>query len=226
MNWNDMRIADQARFCSLCTKNVFDFINWKDKEIINFLDKKDDKICARLSYGQMNRIISIKEKSKINYWNKFVASALLMITTNIYATEKNNATIQYDQFFRSKTSDKNDITDYSVSNDTIRNLITGTLIQKESRKPIPNVIIEVKNTNLKIKTDSLGNFKIFIPENYTKPEIVLVVVADYGFEGQTQRTLYKNELPITNIIIEKPSISIGEVIYYKPKKWWQFWKKR
>ncbi|WP_034705644.1 peptidase associated/transthyretin-like domain-containing protein [Chryseobacterium luteum] len=226
MDWDEMRIADQAKFCSLCTKNVFDFINWTDEDIINFLNKTDDKICARLSHGQMDRIISIKEKPKINNWNKFIMSALLITTTNIYATEKNNVNIRYDQLLRSKISYKNDIIDYSVSNDTIRNLISGTLIQKESKKPIPNVIIEVKDTDLKINTDSIGSFKFYLPENYTKSEIVLVVVANYGFEGQTQRTFYKNELPITNIIIEQPSMSIGEVIYYKPKKWWQFWKKR
>jgi hypothetical protein len=225
-NWNEMAIDDHAGFCSLCTKNVSDLVNWTDEEIIKFLNKEDHKICARLSYEQMGRIISDYETPKINNWNEVVASALLMTSTNFHASEKNKSDIQYDQNYTSKTDFKKGLTHYSTANDTIKNLISGTLIQKESGKPIPNANIEIKDSDINVNTDLFGTFTILIPENYTKPEIVLMVAEDYGFEGQTQRTLYKNQLPITNIIIEKPSASIGEVIFYKPKKWWQFWKKK
>lgn len=225
-NWKEMTISDQARFCSLCDKNVFDFKNWTDEEIINFLNKSDDKICARLSLGQINRIMTIKEKSKVDHWNRIVASALLIVSTNVYATEKNNKILGFSQKYESRISSSNKVRDYAMVNDTIQNIISGTLVKEESRKPIPDIMIEVQNTDLKAKTDSLGNFKILIPENYVKNEIVLMVIAGYGFEGQTQKTIYKNELPITNLIIEKPDELIGEITYYKPKKWWQFWKKR
>lgn len=204
-------------------------MNWTDEEIINFLNSSDENICGRLSSKQINRIISIKEKSKIIHWKKIVASIVILLSsTNIYATEKNIETIeQLQQQYNSVTSiDKKVNYQNSFPKDSLKNIISGRLIEQDSKKPIPDTAIKIKDTNIKTETDSLGNFKIHIPKNYSKKEIVLVVIDGYGFEGQTERIVNKNELPITNLIIEKPEVLIGDVIYYKPKKWWQFWKKR
>lgn len=225
-SWNEMNISDRSRFCSLCSKSVFDFMNWTDEEIINFLNKSDETICARLSYGQINRIISIKEKSKINNWQKIVASILLISSTNIYATNTNVEIIKNFQQYNSETYKKQIDRPNLIENDTIKNKISGTLIEEDSKNPIPNVIVEIKGTDIKTETDSLGHFHLLLPKDYSRKEIVIFVNAEYGFEGQTERTIYINELPISNLIIEKPGVLIGEVIYYKPKKWWQFWKKR
>lgn len=226
--WSEMKFSDKTKFCSLCSRKVFDFMNWTDEEIIDFLNSSDENICARLSYRQINRVISIKEKSKIIHWRKIVASIIILLSsTSIYAIEKNTETIErLNQQYNSVIL--NDKINYQKSfpKDSIKNTISGKLIEEISKNPIPNIIIEVKDTNIEVETDSLGNFEIIIPKSYSKKEIVLVVITGYGFEGKTERTIYKNELPITNLIIEKPEVLIGEVIYYKPKKWWQFWKKR
>lgn len=221
--WSDMTPSDKARFCSQCNKNVFDFVNWTDEEIIRFLNRQDEKICARLSYAQINRIIAVKEKSKIHNWHKIVAGILLVASVNVSAQEKHIETSQQFQHYESEISH----TKITVKNDSIKNRITGKLVEEDSREPIPNVIVGIKGTVIIAKTDSLGNFEILVPENYPNNEITLILPnVGYGFEGETEKTVYKNELPITNLIIEKPSVQIGEIIYYKPKKWWQFWKRR
>ncbi len=225
-NWAEMEVFDKSRFCSLCSKSVFDFKNWSDEQIINFLNKSEDTICARLSHQQMNRIISIKEKSKINNWQNIAASILLIYSTNSYAAENNVHVVDSIQQFNSEKQLNQFGELYSIPGDSIKNIISGTLIEEDSKKPIPNVVIEIKGTDLKTETDSLGHFTFIIPTDYSNEEIVLLVDTEYGFEGQTDRIIYKNELPVTNLLIEKPDVMIGEIIYFQPKKWWQFWKKK
>lgn len=225
-NWDEMEVFDKTRFCSLCSKSVFDFKNWSDEQIINFLNKSEDTICARLSHQQMNRIISIKEKSKINNWQSIAASILLIYSTNSYATESNFKVTDSGQQYNSEKQLNQFSKLHSIPSDSIKNKIAGTLIEEDSKKPIPNVLIEIKGTDLKTETDSLGHFTFIIPTDHSNDEIVLLVDAEYGFEGQTERTVYKNELPMTSLIIEKPNVLIGEIIYFQPKKWWQFWKRK
>ena len=226
-SWNEMTISDKSRFCSLCDKKVFDFMNWTDEEVINFLNNSEDNICAKLSLQQINRIIKVKEKFKIYNWQKIAASILLVTSVNTFATNKQTELTEQFQLIESKYSFKsNSKISKIASNDTIKQIIKGKLIDEESQDPIQNIRIEIKGTQIKSVTDSLGIFEIIIPDNFTNNEIVLLVADSYGFEGPTEKIIFRNELPITNLIIEKPGVLIGEVIYYKPKKWWQFWKRR
>jgi hypothetical protein len=221
-----MTNIQKGKFCSICTKNVFDFTIWTDEEIIFFLNHSDESVCARLNESQLNRILSLNQKSQIKHWHKIVASILILASSsNIYATENKTKQI-IPQYPTSKQEDN--IEKLSINNpiDSIKNIIRGQLIERSSKEPIKNVFIEIDGTEIRSETDSLGFFQFLIPESFSKNEIVLVVNSEYGFEGKTKRTILKNELPVTNLIIEKRDVLIGEVIYYKPKKWWQFWKRR
>lgn len=226
-SWNEMTISDKSRFCALCDKKVFDFLNWTDKEIIDFLNKSDDNICARLSIRQINRIIKVEDKSKIYNWQKIAASILLVTSVNIFASNNQTEITEKNLQFEAKDSFKSNF--YllqSTSNDTIKNIIKGKLVDEDSQNPIPNITIEIKGTQIKSVTDSLGDFEIIVPDNFSNNEIVLLVADSYGFEGPTEKIIFRKELSINNLIIEKPSVLIGEIIYHKPKKWWQFWKRR
>ena len=101
-----MAIGDHARFCSLCAQNVSDLVNWTDEEIIKFLNKADHKVCGRLSYEQMGRIISDYETPKINNWNKVVASALLMTSTISTPPKRTKVTFNMIKIIRQKQTSK------------------------------------------------------------------------------------------------------------------------
>ena len=223
-----MTNSEKEKHCSICEKNVYDFATWTDEEIINFLNTSDESICAKLNYSQLNRIVSLNQKSSIKHWHKIVASLLVLISSsNVYATNKNiELTNQYQSQNKSKEKIEKTLKHNSFPNDSIKNKISGIVIEEDSIKPIQNITIQIKGTEIKTKTDSLGHFSFIIPENFPSNEITLQLVAGYGFEGKTEKTVYKNELPITNLIIAKPNVLIGEITYYKPKKWWQFWKRR
>lgn len=227
-DWNLMTNSDKGKYCSICTKNVYDFATWTDEEIINFLNTSDESICAKLNYSQLNRIVSLNQKSSIKHWHKIVASLLVFISSsNVYATKKNiELTNQYQSQNKSKEEIEKTLKHNTFPTDSIKNKISGIVIEEDSIKPIKNITIEIKGTQIKTKTDSLGHFSFIIPENYANNEITLMLIAEYGFEGKTEKTVSKNELPLTNLIIVKPYVLLGEVIYYKPKKWWQFWKRR
>ena len=224
-NWSLMTFSDKGKFCSICTKNVYDFAVLIDEEIIKLLNTSNEPICGKLNYSQLHRVVSINQKSDIKYWNTIVTSLLVLISSStIYANEKNLvSTNQY----QSKTKFSEEIKKLVIiPNDSIKSKIAGVLIEKGSKKPIPNITLGIKGTVMKTVTDSFGNFEFLIPDNFPSNDITIMLIAEHGFEGKTEITVFKNELPIKNLAIEKPDIIIGEVTFYKAKKWWQFWKRR
>ncbi|WP_196936514.1 hypothetical protein [Sphingobacterium hungaricum] len=221
-----MSAIEKGKSCSLCNRDVFDFLNWPDEAIIHFLNKSDGPTCGRLSREQINRIISIQDKSKINNRYKIVASIFLFLSSaNLHASENPAVLTEYNRDYQSIHSFPKVIKN-KITNDSTQRMISGLLMEKDSKQPIKNVSIEIKGTPAKTQTDSLCYFELFLSENYSKNEIVLLVLDDYGFEGPTESTVYKNQLPMTDLFIEKPGFLIGEIMYSKQKKWWQFWKKR
>lgn len=226
--WEEMEAGVRGNYCSICTKNVFDFAMWTDHEIITLISNADEAICARLNTAQVNRIMSIQEKPTLSYWPK-VAASLLLLTS--FSTVHATAVIlekpaQY-QALKKITNQLQKLPEKDLAlNDTTKNTISGKLIRRNDKTPIPGIPIQIKGTELKTATDSLGQFELTIPENFRQNEIVLLVIASYGFEGKTQKIVYKSELPIKNLIIEKGDVLIGEVSFSvkKKKKWWQFWK--
>ena len=73
-NWEAMTPEDKGRFCSVCTKTVFDFTKASDKEIIEQLNK-DATTCGRLYNNQLNRNL-IVSKQKSSYW--LIATATII----------------------------------------------------------------------------------------------------------------------------------------------------
>ena len=53
--------------------------------------------------------------------------------------------------------------------------ITGHVMDKSSGAAIPNVDVVLKGTIIGTKTDTEGNYKIFIPSNAVNPTLVFVI---------------------------------------------------
>ena len=202
-DWHTMKDVDKGKFCSVCSKNVMDFATWQDKEIIAYLNNTDASICGRLNHSQLNRIIAINKPSEIKYWHKLVASLVVLTTASNLDATNNIVNKPISQQQENSNSKKLPYRTVAI-NDSIKNVIKGILIEESSNNPIANTEIVVKDTKLTTKTDALGNFEILIPQDYPHDNIVLLVIAGYGFEGQTEKTIAKADLPVTNLIIKKP----------------------
>ncbi len=61
-NWEQMSPDEKGRFCSVCSKSVYDFTGFSDEEIGNF--NFDQKICGRFREDQLNRNLNFSIAGK------------------------------------------------------------------------------------------------------------------------------------------------------------------
>ena len=225
--WKSMEKSDSGKFCDLCSKNVVDFSVLSDSEIIKIIENPSRDICAKMSASQSNRLVINPFERKRFHLSKTITALLLVGSANSTLsselnTTKTNQIVVLDSFNSlNKITQKNLI----VETDTVMKTISGIIINDNTDESLKHEYISIEGTNISVATDTLGNFKLNIPNDFMADEIILVLKAT-GWESDTRVTVYRKDLPITNLIIKKESPMIGEYIIKVRRKWWQFWKKK
>ena len=147
-NWEAMTLEDKGRFCSVCTKTVFDFTKASDKEIIEHLNK-DATTCGRFVSSQLNRDL-IVPKEKSSYW--ILASATLFsflgIGSQTAYSQVRQVTIQ---------TDKKDLNQDSIK--TEKNPFTITGVVSDDLGPMYGANIVIKGSTIGISTDFDGKYQ-------------------------------------------------------------------
>lgn len=54
-NWEMMAHEEKGRFCSVCSKTVYDFTALSDQELINAFPDQEENVCGRFNEFQLNR---------------------------------------------------------------------------------------------------------------------------------------------------------------------------
>ena len=54
-NWEMMTPEEKGRFCSVCSKTVYDFTALSDQELINAFSDQEENVCGRFNEFQLNR---------------------------------------------------------------------------------------------------------------------------------------------------------------------------
>jgi len=225
--WASMENSVSGKFCDLCSKNVVDFSVLSDPEIIKIIENPSRDICAKMSASQSNRLLNNPSERKNFHLTNAITALLVVGSANtIHASEIN--TTQQKQIalidgFNSinKFYEKTSI----VETDSLKKTISGSIINDNTDETLEHEYVFIENTNIGTKTDTLGNFTLNIPDDFIADEIVLVLKAT-GWESDTRVTVYRKDLPITNLFIKKESPIVGEYIIQIKRKWCQFWKKK
>ena len=100
-NWDAMTKQDQGRFCSNCSKTLYDFTTWSKEEIVAFL-AENNRTCGRFKSNQLDfpiyhpsiNIISNQRQINPSYWRNSlyfvtVTGLLLSSCTNPDSEPKN-----------------------------------------------------------------------------------------------------------------------------------------
>jgi len=84
-NWDHMTPTQQGRFCNACAKEVVDFSEMSDTEVLNYFNKNiTGKVCGRAYPDQLDRVIAMPEKPKRKwYWNYAAAFFLFFAKSNV-----------------------------------------------------------------------------------------------------------------------------------------------
>lgn len=198
-NWEAMTPEDKGRFCSVCTKTVFDFTKASDKEIIEQLNK-DATTCGRFYNNQLNRNLVVSQQ-KSSYWSIATATIIgfLGLGNEVAYSQVKQDTIQ--------TEPKEDLILGKVYIPQKR-IITGVV--SDELGPVAGVNVVVKGSDNSTITNFDGKFEIPINENDT------LVFTYMNIKIQEIDVKNKNNITVTTSLQEH--ISIGIVITSNKKR--------
>lgn len=189
-NWESMTPEDKGRFCSVCTKTVFDFTKASDKEIIEHLNK-DATTCGRFYNNQLNRnLVVLKQKS--SYWSIATATIISFLG---FGNEVAYSQVKQDTI---QTEPKEDLILGKVLIPQKR-IITGVV--SDDLGPVEGANVVVKNSGKSTTTDFDGNFSI-------EAEIGDEIIVSYT---SSIEKIVISEKKIKYNIVLKP-IELGEIV--------------
>ena len=171
-DWNKMTPTEQGKHCKVCVKEVFDFTNSTDEELIKKI-YNNENLCGRFKSTQLNREMKLERKSGLSL-APLAASFLLPFT--LLASNKATPNSKENKFQGSYAS-LNIGSLYRTNFEKAQIITTGKIID-ENGKSISNVTIEVKESG-KLELSGLnGDFRIASANNET------LVIKKKGFKTQ------------------------------------------
>lgn len=185
-NWEHMTVSQLGKFCQVCEKEVIDFTNTTDAELLQKI-KSGQKICGRFKQSQLSR--DLKPNNSKTNWKQLAVAAgftsVLAIAAPANAQKTSTKTEQLE-----KTSEKNSEEKNSISaKDSI--VISGTVTDEEDL-PIPGVHIKVLDSKILTQTDFDGNFMIVLAAKTTANNLKLEFTS-LGYETQVINADLKSE---------------------------------
>src|SRR5688572_15387403 len=75
-NWHTMAAVEKGRYCMSCRKNVIDFTNMSDREILQHITRSSGNVCGRLHADQMNRNMTLQRESRLSWVKYFLRFTL------------------------------------------------------------------------------------------------------------------------------------------------------
>ncbi len=187
-NWNDMTPTQQGRFCNACAKEVIDFSEMSDSEVLNYFIavKKNDTVCGRVFPDQLDRSINAAPKKKVWwYWNYAVAFLLLFFKPNY---SKAQSLPQLGAMVSFSPALPTDIVTNSRidKNEKIKKCIINGQIMNEAGEPVQFASVKLISAATGTSADVDGRFTLDVHRLNT-----MIEVSAIGYEPQ--------QLTITNL---------------------------
>ena len=252
-NWNAMTKTDKGKFCAMCEKNVIDFSKLTDNEILKIIQGNNKNLCGRFTQTQLNRVLIDTSPQTSPKLYQILAGLLLLSSTDANATENQKTKIEnFENETKTPIILENDTIPKTKKQTDFT--ITGKIID-EGKEAIPGASIMLKgNKQVATVSNDNGEFSLNIPKKMFRDSIILMISA-HIFEDTTfvisKKDLENKQVvfvemkedddlgivPFTVGAIKRERIEIstgaicvipaGEITYvHKPRKWWQFWKRR
>ncbi len=197
-------------FCQSCQKEVIDFTQKSEKEIVAYFKEASGSTCGRFRENQLKGYtpnLSSSLKLKISYLG---ASILSMSLLSFFSVQPSQAQIK-------PASTQNPVkhSDDSIKNkkghlsNEIEYELRGQLIDAEDNLPAIGVTILLKGSSIGTISNADGYFEF--PRKVKKGEVLLFQAVGYQTE---EYTIPENSIPSMHIKIEMQSaiLDVKEVI--------------
>ena len=80
--WDEMQGDDRSRFCKICEKQVYNFSQMHESEIIDCLRDRSESVCAQIRRSDDGRIVT-KQCKPSRRWFQFSLFSLLALMTTV-----------------------------------------------------------------------------------------------------------------------------------------------
>ncbi len=175
-NWHKMNPAEQGRFCNACAKQVVDFSNMSDTQVLSYFSTlKDEKVCGRAYPDQLERAITVPKTPKKKlfwYWNYITMLFLFFSKTDSAKVQGKVVCVKETKLNKPAVGDTviihiNQLKKITVKNDGV---INGK-ITDNNRAPIAGVTVKIKDSEIAVTTDEKGFYKIKVNSKFDKLQI-------------------------------------------------------
>ncbi len=203
-DWAKMTATEKGKFCSVCTKEVFDFTSKTDEELVKILTENKNA-CGRLKKSQLNREVKLERKSGQSF-APFAASMLLPLT--LFSNNPNSENTSISE----KLMVSMGIGRFSNTNLRL-SVFTKGIVRDENGNPLKNVKITSNETEAQTWTNRKGEYEI-----YTLDKEILTFTKE-NYETQIIR-LRKNA--VENVFMDSgvrtQSFIVGKIAASPEKK--------
>ncbi len=172
-DWAKMSTTEKGKFCSVCTKEVFDFTSKTDEDLVKILSANKNA-CGRLKKSQLNRAVKLERKSGFSL---APLAASMLLPLSIFSNNPKSST----DAKASKTMVSMGIGRFSNVTERMQ-IVTEGVVTDENGNLLRNVEIISNETQTREWTNKNGEYRIvtldkerlhFTFENYLAQEVVL-----------------------------------------------------
>lgn len=225
-NWNNFTPTSTGGFCASCQKNVVDFTNKTDEEILHFLLNKPANTCGRFRENQLKEYSQIVHTQRTNKL-KWVPASVLGLSLLLL---NKPALLAQEKAPKSKTEQVNKRQDPQPVKARFPEgfIVKGTVIDKELNEPIPGANVVLKGTSSATVTDMDGKFTF--PAKLKDGDVLVISFIGYDFVEYKINQNRSDVVELPPIVIScdyaiMGEVSIDEVYSAKHSGIKNFWSK-
>jgi hypothetical protein len=215
-NWDGMTPVQQGKFCGSCQKEVVDFSNMSDQQLVAFFTKPiTGSLCGRFNSEQLNREVQIPRK-RIPWLKYFFQIAIPAFLLTIKANGQKGRPQIMGKIKPVCSKPLMGITVAVENQKPVKPIeapaaksIQGKIID-ESGNPVAYATVMVKGTNNATAADGTGNFNINIKE----PADITLHISAIGYEAK--EITFNSKTSLINVqliqLSQIKNMPMGEVV--------------
>lgn len=199
--WEDMSINERGRICQKCKKNMIDFRNLSNEEVMQIHLFKTESVCGIYRKDQLEYPRKSKKTTKTKAL--FFTLTGLLFSGSILAQESGikEKIIKIDRKEEYSSANQNNNIESNTNNisKTDSLIISGIIYDMKNKSPIIGAHIIVQNTKFAITTDYSGKYRLnlnSLPGSISNPILI------YGCLGYESSHIELNKYRSNNNEIE------------------------
>ncbi|MBE7173971.1 MAG: carboxypeptidase-like regulatory domain-containing protein [Williamsia sp.] len=209
-NWNGMQPVDKGRFCAQCSRQVTDFTQMTDAQILTYLSSHRGKMCGRFEESQLNRpLAEITPPKKRSWYIAFSLPLLLFFQKNTAQSGHHNASTPTVMAEQKRTLIGDTIISGSIAPPVPDTITVQGTVRDEQGTPIAYANIIQKNTKRGTITDSVGRFSLQLP---VEDSSITLEASYVGYASAEQIIYTKEPVAPLEMSLQLQPFRLGEVV--------------